>query len=159
MSKKWQAAREAAKEANGGGFLKLLDGEKVIVAFMGEPQPRRMLWIDGKSLDPESVEGGLAMKADLKLRPRTSFEVDVFNVAIGTKQSWTMSPTTLEMVGTVLDKYGESHAYEITRKGAGLDTTYTCLPERPLTVEEQARLNRLAGPASDSDKDSDGVPF
>jgi hypothetical protein len=165
---RWQRARAAA----GGKFLKFADGDTNVLAFIGEPEPKRSVWTGTSSVAPDSADGKAAIAAGAK--PRRTFEARVRNLsAAGAIQIWSMSVAAFDSLAAVVDKRDpERWAFSISRRGSGVDTRYTVIPERELTASETVHLRGLANEATgapppsgladseeDNEPDQDLVPF
>ena len=145
MSKKsmWDHTEEMAKKHDQGSstWLKLAgDGDKAVVAFLGEPYPREVVFQDGRYepfSDKHKAEG---LKASLRV---------AFNVALyDTKEVKVLEQGVVFFKQVLQMRSKRSLAewtFEVERHGAAKDpkTTYSLLPEHKLTPAEQAELQAL----------------
>ncbi len=151
MSKSmWDQTEEMAKKHDQGGstWLKFAgDGDKAVVVFLGEPFPREVVFVDGKYVPFDEKLRAQGLKASLRV---------ALNVALyDTKEVKVLEQGVVffKDLIQVRGKYGlDKWAFEIQRHGAAKDpkTTYSILPERQLTAEEQREFQAL--PAHDLDK-------
>ena len=136
----WDGAKDTRKETQGGQYLRLKDGEKALVVFPSAPYAYRQVWLgDGSEIyDPDKHDG---------MRPSGRFAFAVFCPVPGQKayepKLFDASGECFDTILEVRTKYGPRHLYEIARKGAGLDTKYTVLPERELAEGEITYLKTL----------------
>jgi hypothetical protein len=163
----WDQAEELAKqhEESGGLWLKLVnDKDRAVVVFLGAPFARDVCFIDGKYV---LFDEALKAKGE---RPTARV---AFNVALyDTKdvKIFEQGLTFYKDLKRVRDKYGvRNWAFEVQRHGAAKDpkTTYSILPDRQLTAEEQSVFQALvlhdlpavyAGDAADAEAvGSDGL--
>lgn len=138
MSDKWDYAEKTAKEADEGGiFLRLKeDGDKAIVAFVGDPEVSKVVWNGSQYEDYDE------RKHDKS--PSVRFKINVFNVKHNCMQMWECSAQTFKGVVQVKSKYGlDKMTFEICRQGAKGDTntTYSILPEDHITDELRERIS------------------
>ncbi len=143
MASMWDRTQELAKQhdQDAGHWLKLQNnGDRALVVFLGEPFPREVCFIDNKYVtftDKLKTEGY-----------RSSLRI-AFNVALlDTKEVKVLELGVVffKDVVAVREKYGlEKWAFEVKRNGAPKDpkTTYSILPERQLTPEEQRAVGAL----------------
>ena len=119
-------------------FLRLSnDGEKAVVAFCGEPEVKKVVWNNaiGQYEDYDERQHDAT--------PQARFKINVFNISQNKMQIWETSPTTFKGVVAVKAKYGlDKMTFEICRQGAKGDqkTSYTILPEDPITDELRERI-------------------
>jgi hypothetical protein len=121
-----------SENAGGKNFLKLKAGDKVKGIFRGEPLDFRIHWITGRS----SECPGLATCEHCKTGTKSAFrfrinfitkENDAY-VAKILEQGW----TTYELLESLHEPYNlEKTVVEITRRGEGLNTSYTVVPLPP----------------------------
>lgn len=138
----WQRTSELVKKHDQGGvWIKLAnDGDKAVIVFLGEPYPREVCFIDGKYTPFTDKLKAQGAKASL----RVAFNVAVFD----TKEIKVLEQGVafFKDVEQVRVKYGlEKWAFEVQRHGAAKDpkTTYSILPEKQLTPEQQKELAAL----------------
>ncbi|MCU0691488.1 MAG: hypothetical protein MUF54_08805 [Polyangiaceae bacterium] len=123
-------------------WLKLQnDGDKVVVVFLGEPYPREVCFVEGKyvAFDDSLRAQGLrpALRVALNVAVLDTMEVKVFEQGV----------TFFKDLVRVRDKYTlQKNAFEVRRHGAAKDpkTTYSILPEAPLSAEQVRLLATLA---------------
>jgi hypothetical protein len=137
MTDMWNHTAEMAKrqEASGGNWLRLQnDGDTAVVVFLGDPYPRDVAFVDGKytlateELKAKGVKSSLRVAFNVALYPTR--EVKVFEQGI----------VFFKDLTKVREKYGlDRWVFEIQRRGAAKDpkTSYTILPDRQLTPDEQ----------------------
>lgn len=139
----WQQTEEMAKKHDQGGstWLKLAaDGDKAVVVFRGEPYPREVCFVDGKYMPFDDKLKAQGQKASL----RVALNVVVFE----TREMKVLEQGVVffKDLVRVREKYGlDKWAFEVQRHGAAKDpkTTYSILPERQLTAEEQRAMESL----------------
>lgn len=141
-----------------GLFLKFDDGDKFLIAFLGEPHIKEIYWEDQKT---HPWTDGCGKPKTLK----TSMNVAVlekkggaFSI-IGVK-ILENSKTFYKLVAKMDAKYGvESKVFEIERTGAKKDTTYTILPEGDITdaLRSQLEALELYDLTKSADDDGDAV--
>jgi hypothetical protein len=140
---KWKQTHELASKHEGGGGLWLRlanDGDRVELAFRGDPQPREVVFVDGgyKPFTDDLAAQGL--KPSLRI---------AINVAVlPTKESkvFEFGPVLFKDIIKVREKYGlDKWSFEVQRSGGPKDpkTSYSILPERQLTDAEQAQIATL----------------
>jgi hypothetical protein len=138
----WQRTEEMAeKHEQGGTWVKLAgDGDKAVVVFLGEPFPREVCFVDGKYLPFDDKLRAQGLKPSLRV---------AFNVAVyDTKEVKVLEQGVVffKDLVRVREKYGlEKWAFEVQRHGAAKDpkTTYSILPEKQLTADEQREFQAL----------------
>jgi len=143
VTSNWTQIEETAThhDTGGGLWIKLgSDGDSVVVALRGEPHAREVVFENGgyRPFTEEHKAQGLKPKLRVAVNavvlPSREVKVLEFGVAL------------LKDVLKVRNKYGtDGWAYEITRHGGAKDpnTTYSILPERQLTDDEQQIFARL----------------
>lgn len=117
----WEDANRKANEYDQGDWLKLGDGDKAVVAFLGEPFAREVAW-NGTHYEP----------FDPEKHPRGSLRtaLNVYNVQLRRVQIFDANLPTFRQILKVRGKYGlDGQLYEISRSGTGRDTEYTVLLE------------------------------
>ncbi len=147
----WDKAKEKAEEVSQGSgkYLQLKnDGDTAVVAFLGEPCAREVLWVDaggGKqkpvAFTDEHVKEGK--------KPRLQVGFAVYNKATQQVQTFEQGVVFFRQVLKVRDKYGlDKWWFEVKRDGAAgsQKTTYTVLPEEKITAEELKDLKGLELP-------------
>ncbi len=150
----WDDAGEKAKNVGGGTFVSLKnDKDKVVVAFVGDPDARETFWDNAKQVTvpytPEHAKAG--EKPSLKIK---------FNVAVfkeGNGENLTTLPTpvmkVLEVNGITFNaifkarkKYGADKVlFEIERSGKPKDTktTYSVLSDDAITPDMLKQIEAL----------------
>ncbi|MFA7329749.1 MAG: hypothetical protein WC326_01630 [Candidatus Delongbacteria bacterium] len=126
-----------------GRYLKFEDGDKHLVAFLGEPHIRAVYW-DGATYHPWT--DGCGKEKTLK----TSMNVAVLENRNGVYQIKAVkvlenSKTFYKQVSKMDTKYGvDNQVFEIERTGTkAKDTSYTVLPEATITPALRAQLDAL----------------
>jgi hypothetical protein len=142
MTDKWQQTEEMAKRhEQGGAWLKLQnDGDRAVIVFLGEPHPREVCFVDGKYVPFDEKQKATGQKAVL----RVAFNVALFE----TREVKVLEQGVMffKDLVRVRDKYGLGKwAFEVERHGAAKDpkTSYSILPERQLTADEQREFQAL----------------
>jgi hypothetical protein len=141
---KWEEAAEAAKKAGGSGnFLSLKnDGDKEIVAFLGEPVARFTVFLeDEKKTVPFTEE-----HRKKGLRERTTFLINVYCFSDGKVRVAELNAMTFKDLIKVREKYGLTKwKFEFQRNGKPRDpkTTYSLLPEEQLTDDERKMISAV----------------
>jgi len=144
------AAKKMAEEheaASAGKFIKLADdGDKVVVAFIGEPYAREVVWIEdaeGKRKPEEYNESKHDKKRD---KPRMLVSWNVYDFEQEKVRVYEQGVTFFRTWLQADEKYGRTKwAFEIKRNGAkgSTKTTYSVFPERELKADEIAALEKL----------------
>jgi len=143
MSNAWDKARESAKEASSGGgaglFVRLPEsGSKVVGVFLGDPEQRKVVWIDGKS----SVYSPTNHKGE---KAKTRWLMNFFDLEQEDLKIFEMSNQTFENLLEIRDKYEDKYgfencSFEIKRSGTGLETKYSILFEDKLDKKARKQL-------------------
>lgn len=156
MTSAWDRAQQLADEhaKQGGVFARLQnDGDKIVVAFCGDPFAREVVWTGERY---EEYDDNKPEHEGLKRSLRVMLNVYVpADKAMKVMEGGT---TWFKGITKVRDKYGlDSWTYEIERQGAAGDpkTKYVILPETKVDAElqaeiEHAQLNDLAALAAGS---------
>lgn len=139
----WERTEAMAQKHEQGGstWVKLAnDGDKAVVVFLGEPFPREVSFVDGKYLPFDDKLRAQGLKPSL----RVAFNVALFD----TKEVKVLEQGVVffKDLVRIREKYGlEKWAFEVQRHGAAKDpkTTYSILPEKQLTLEEQHEFRAL----------------
>jgi hypothetical protein len=132
MENAWEQALAMSKKAleSGGIFLRLVnDGDKVVVAFCGEPCAREVHWT-GTAYADCAGHGCDECAGGLRKTLRVGF--NVYDVADGCMKIMEGGAKFFTDIVKVRNKYGlDKHAFEIERHGAAGSpkTTYTILPD------------------------------
>jgi hypothetical protein len=139
----WDRTEEMAKKHDQAGsiWLKLAaDGDTAVVVFLGDPYPREVCFVDGRYAPFDENLKAQGLKPSL----RVALNVALFQ----TKEMKVLEQgvTFFKDLVRVREKYGlHKWAFEIRRHGAAKDpkTTYSILPERELTAEDQKTFQSL----------------
>jgi hypothetical protein len=140
----WEQTETLARklEADTSHWLKLSsDGDKTTLVFLGEPFPREVAFVDGKSVPFDEKLQGMGHKPSLRI---------AFNVALydtGEVKVLEQGVTFFRDLLRVREHYGlEKWSFEVERHGAANDpkTTYSILPERQLSAVERSAYRKLA---------------
>lgn len=138
----WDASKQKADEhAEGGTFLRLQDdGDKVVLAFLGEPFAREVVWGDKGPPEPFSKEHEAK-----GIKPRMLVSVNAYNKEQKVVQIFEQGVTWFRALLKVREKYGlDKWWFEMQRDGAAgsQKTTYAIFPEEKFTEQE---VKDLAG--------------
>ena len=146
----WEDAEKLADEmdADGGDYIRLKDGDKVVCAIVGPPVGRKCVWDGARTVDynPEQHEG-------LKVKTRYTLPLHVLDKG---NKIFECGPRMFRQVLACKSKYGlDDWLFEISRTGSGVnDTEYKCMPEK--------RISAVAGLtdkiAAASERASDAQP-
>jgi len=121
----WESAEKLADEmdADGGDYIRLKDGDKVVGAIVGAPVGRKCVWDGSSTVDynPDVHEG-------LKVKTRYAVPVYVPNKGVKTFE---VGPKLFRDILTCRSKYGlDKWLFEFSRKGSTMsDTEYKCMPD------------------------------
>ena len=122
-------------------FIKLDDGDKVTGVFAGEPYECMYNFKEQEeyAMGLPSYPEGTSKKFKINFlrpwgNPFKSFSPNIFSGGTNIAKA----------IEAIVGKYGMAYLYEISRQGAGKKTTYSILPERPLTEEERAVLPTIS---------------
>ncbi len=137
----WAAAKELAKKASGGKFARLEnDGDKLVVAFLGDPYSREVVWDDGSEAYIEAPAGAPKpqLRVSFNVYDRDRREVRIFEQGV----VW------FKQVIACQEKYEKDfqHRYfEIKRDGAkgSKRTTYTVMFEDMIPEADRAAIAGL----------------
>ncbi len=139
----WDRTEDMAKRHDqaGGVWLRLQnDGDAAVVVFLGEPYPREVVFVDGKYELFREEHRAQGLKASLRV---------ALNVALPGSNEVKILEQGIVFFKTLLGlraKYGlDRYSFEVKRHGAAKDprTSYTILPEQPLTPEQQREYRAL----------------
>lgn len=126
-----------------GRFLKFDDGDNHLLVFLGFPHIREVYW-DGTNYHP--WKEGCGKEKSLK----TSMNVAIIEQVDGKYVFKALkvlenSKTFFKQVAKMDAKYGvDTQIFEVERTGQkAKDTTYTVLPEAPISAELRAQLDAL----------------
>lgn len=137
----WEDADEVRDDTKGGDYVRLKDGDDVIVVFPEKPFAYRQVWLTAENrselYDPEKHDG---------MRPQGRFMFPVF-VKTGeteyTPKLFDASGETYDTIKKVLKKYTPKAVFELSREGSGTDTKYSVLLERKLEGGELDHVSSL----------------
>lgn len=164
MSKGWDYASKIADrmERSGGNFIKLEnDGDKVVGAFIGDPNVEELVW-NGTKYEPFTKKHEAEGK-----KPSARFTFNFYTVSengtsIAPKvKVFNCTLKTFKTIAKVREKYGtENWFFEIERKGkkGDTDTTYTVLPDEKIDEETKKRLQRALAAHEAFLVDGDDIP-
>ena len=126
-----------------GRFLKFDDGDKHLLVFLGYPHIREVFW-DGTTYHP--WKDGCGKEKSLKTSMNAGL-IELVNGAYVLKALKVLenSKTFFKQVAKMDAKYGvDTQIFEVERTGQkAKDTTYTVLPEAPISAELRAQLDAL----------------
>jgi hypothetical protein len=126
-----------------GRFLKFDDGDKHLLVFLGFPHIREVYW-DGTTYHP--WKEGCGKEKSLKTSMNVAI-IELVNNAYVFKALKVLenSKTFFKQVAKMDAKYGvDNEIFETERTGQkAKDTTYTILPEAPISPELRAQLEAL----------------
>ncbi|MFA7331954.1 MAG: hypothetical protein WC326_12870 [Candidatus Delongbacteria bacterium] len=138
-----------------GRFLKFDDGDKHLLVFLGFPHIREVYW-DGTNY--HDWKDGCGKEKSLK----TSMNVAIIELVGGryifkALKVLENSKTFFKQVNKMDVKYGvDNEIFEVERTGQkAKDTTYTILPEAPISPELRAQLDALELNDLTKDRDDD----
>ncbi len=138
----WESTRKSIKESSNGKFLKLAaDGDRAVIAIVGEPTERRLVWKDRKAFEPDSPEGKVLLAQGEKIKVR--YELAILDLASGERKLLDANRDTIQAIDNALGKFSQDDwAFELKRRGAAGDPkmSISCLPDRKLTAEEIALI-------------------
>lgn len=125
-------------------YLRLKDGEKAIVAFIGNPTARETIWINGKS---EDYDPNNPTHTTSKEKPTVRVSIEVFNCTEKRKQTLEMGKKLFRDLCARREKYGlEDWTYEVSRRGTDkTNTEYSILPDNKITPELRAAISDVTG--------------
>lgn len=143
---RWEILEEklaAADKANSKTkWLKLGDGDKAQVVFLGEFEAEEKVFGEG----PEA-------------KVSTRYSVNVAHLETKEVQIFEMGANLLKQILKARNKYGlENWAFELERTGLKLETKWALLPERKLTEAEKLEFAGLPLHALAEDRGAK-VPF
>ena len=142
----WEQAEQLSNKAMDGAgiYLRLAnDGDKVVVAFRGEPYAREVHWT-GAAYEECGGDGCPHCAAGVRTTVRVA--CNVYLLSDKTMKIIEGGPRWFGDLLKVRKKYGlETWAFEIERHGAANSpkTTYTILPDTKLDAQQQAHLAGL----------------
>lgn len=162
----WDAAREAAKKASGGRFIRLEnDGDKIVVCFLGEIYTREVTWDDDEERYVEAVPGASG-------RTSTRFSINAYDPARKEIRVFEQGVVCFKQIFSYEEKARnkdqklDEKYYEIKREGSGKKTVYTVMYDREVPKDELAAIRVLklldlaevVNESEDHDKPSEPKP-
>ena len=126
------------KKSEGGMFIKLEDGESVVGAFAGNVLEfyNNFKLRSQYSLDDPNIPAGSSKRFKVNFVSAADDGTLIPRILEGSK-------TTAKAIEKIVEKYGVDYFVEITRNGTGKTTTYSVLPERPLTEDEKKAVQAV----------------
>lgn len=118
--------------------LTLAEGDKVVVAFLGDPWAYEAAWHD------EQGRWVPVHRSPVPVRPALRIRINVYVPAEGRLMWWEMNTATFRSLLSCRDQYGldkwlfEIEAVDVSTEGAG--GVYSILPEAPLDAIDLARI-------------------
>ena len=166
----WRGAREAAKQYGGGGsgtYVKVEDGERVLVLFGGTPHVNLQHWDESEGRSVPCTGGECCDKHGPARASFLSYcHDDKTNLRI-----WELSQTLFDMISEELEEEGFDRWVQVKRKGKGKKTRWTVSAKDRATAKQIAALNRdvdesdvlqgtpLSNAPNATPLDDDDVPF
>ncbi len=166
----WDKAQERTKQVSDGIFVKLDDGDKVVVTFLGEPHIEELVWNEklgkyepfdaklhaGKSATPK-------YKMNVVVWTKQAAGADSKKEKIEAVKIIDCNNATFKDVLKVRDKFGlDKWCFEVERQGKKGDTktTYSVMPEvqmdeAMLATVKAAKLHDLAKAKDEGDNSTD----
>lgn len=148
--------------ANASSFIKLKDGESVVIAFAKKkPLSFKQVWINDQNrseiYDEDKHDG---------MRPSGRHLFSVVDINAGLKPSvLECANGVYDIVKSALVKYGFASSFEFIRKGTGTDTEYRLMLEEKLDEDQYAAIEGVEHidldevlAAKSSDTQSKGEP-
>lgn len=125
-----EADKRAAEANEGGDFLKLKDGESVLLVFIGEPWARTLFWDGSKSVPYTEQAYAAAVLANPTgtKSPKVRFPMSAWKCVKQELVIADLAASTYEDMRRVENKFGDGCVIDMTRNGTGLDTKYSFLP-------------------------------
>ncbi len=139
----WNEAEKRAAEGSGpSNFIKLSnDGDKIVGAFVGEPEIREVIW------DKKIEQYREPTKEEIEAKATSArFMINVYVPAEKIIKIWEINNATLKDVIEVKNKYGlDKWYFECKRHGVAKSTktTYSILPETQLPAADLATIRAL----------------
>ena len=140
----WNYTAQLARQHSRSGdnkWLKLReDGETAIVAFLGTPHPREVCFMDGRYVPFTDELKAAGHKSSLRVA------LNVVNPQTGELRVFEMSGMFYGSLFELLQKRpADKWVFEVQRHGAPRSpkTTYSVIPERELTADEQAAFAKV----------------
>lgn len=142
----WADAEKAISDAEKDAprkYIRLKDqGEKVVVAFVGDPLVRKVHWSERNSRY-QGCEGDDCVACTNGSRPSIRATINVFLPKDGAMKIWECGSVTLQDILKVRTKYGlDKWIFEIERLGKPNDpkTKYAVLPETKIDDKLTAQI-------------------
>ena len=137
----WEDAEGKAKEYGTGLFIKLKDGDSIVGTFVGEPEARETVWLDGKTFDfDENNPEHAGVRKSLKLR------FNFYVIEQAQMKILEVNQTTFaDIVRQKKKRNGlEGKVFELARTGSGAqDTKYHLDFERDCSAAELEAIGAL----------------
>lgn len=130
----WEDSENKSKEHGSGIFLKLKDGDSFVGCFVGEPEGRETVWIDGKTFDYDKDD-----PTHKGVNPSVKFRFNFFVLDQGQNKILEVNNTLFgDIVHQRKKRIGlDGLVYELARTGSGpKDTKYHLDFERKCTDAE-----------------------
>ena len=124
--------------AKASDHLALVEGDKVVVVFLGEPWAYEAAWHD------ERKQWVPIHRSPMPVEPALRIRINVYIPAIGRLKWWEMDTATFHALCACRDKYGlsswmfEIEAIDVSADGACGE--YSILPEEKLDATDLARI-------------------
>lgn len=129
--------------AGAGIFVKALaDGEELNVVFRGEPVHFYKVFNESTK---RSTEYPTLEDVPKGVKSSIGFKTNVASF-IGGKffpQIFSFSTQLATQINLITGKFGDDYIYTIIRSGVGQKTTYSLMPNRPLTEDESIILENM----------------
>ena len=116
----WGDASSAVDSMGSGAYVKLDDGQSIMLCVISEPVVTEKLWPGDD-------------------RPSVRVKVDVY-IPDGGKKTWEMSRTAFKALQRQYKRRGDAFGdslFELTREGTGMQTRYAIDYVRELTQDEK----------------------
>lgn len=146
----WDSMAERAKQVGGGKHVRLQeDGEKIVCAFLGDPEPQEVVWDAATNkyvmFDPATHKGkSPSLRAKINVYVKSTAKKGKESQAVNAVKILEMNVMTVKDLLKVRDKYTLDNKwwFELERSGAKGDTktTYTILPDTQITDDEKKML-------------------
>lgn len=145
----WDAAKEGAdKQAQSSGkFLRLADDkDKAVIAFLGEPYTREVLWDGAMNKGQGGNRPFTDADAEAGKSPRVLVSYNVLHRESQTVKIFEQGVVFYRELLRFKDKYGlDKRFFEVERHGVKKDqnTTYAIFPDDEFTAEETKAVKGL----------------
>ena len=137
---------------NGPGiYLNLKDGDKAKIVFLpGAPFARERRWdaLDRQSRFPQEISNPNEQLPNGKPRYerlRAEFSFNVYDTSTKTVRILECNATTTRLIMSAFDMLGgqTEAVFELSRRGGGMDTTYSLSKVVNLTPEQKEKMHAL----------------